>query len=91
VAEVSFDAAGAIAAGKRVFYATHVGLFRLREHGLELALAFPGVDVARDVVSFAPARERLPAARPIPRVPRALLTAEGRALGRALRAFRLPA
>jgi len=90
VAEVTFDAAGALAAGKRVFYATHVGLFRLGELGLELVMALPGIDVEREVASFATASVRLPDTRPIPRVPRALFSAKGKALGHALRSLRLP-
>lgn len=78
VAEVTFDAARALRAGKRVFYATPVGVLRLTRRGLEVAAVMPGVDVRRDVVEAAPgARIRLPASREVPVVPAAVVTGEG--------------
>jgi len=76
VREVTFDAARARRRGKTVLYATHVGLLRLGERGLEMVSAAPGIDVRRDVSDFATAAIALPAGR-IPRVPRAVVTGEG--------------
>jgi propionate CoA-transferase len=89
VREVTFDAARALRAGKRVLYVTPVGVFRLTARGLELAAVMPGVDVRRDVLRAAPgARIRLPASGEVPVVPRAVATGAGfspRPTGRAPR------
>ncbi len=53
VREITFDGQRALAAGKRVFYATPVGLFRLTPGGVELARVMPGIDVRRDVLALA--------------------------------------
>jgi propionate CoA-transferase len=53
VREVTFNGPRALAAGKRVFYATPVGLFRLSAGGVELAQVMPGIDVRRDVLGIA--------------------------------------
>ena len=78
VGEVTFDAARALRAGKRVLYVTPIGVLRLTARGLELAAVMPGVDVRRDVLRAAPgARIRLPASGEVPVVPRAVVTGEG--------------
>jgi len=74
--EVSFRSAGALAAGKRVLYVTHVGVFQLVEDGLALVCAMPGIDVRRDILDAAPVKLRVPAR--VPRVPRSIV--EGRRL-----------
>jgi propionate CoA-transferase len=56
VREVTFSGPRALAAGKRVYYVTHVGVFRLAERGLELIRLMPGVDVERDVLAHSGAR-----------------------------------
>jgi propionate CoA-transferase len=86
VSEVTFDAGRALAAGKRVFYATHVGAFRLTGRGLELASVMPGIDVRKDILDFSPATLRLPESGRVPRVPRAIVSGESLALRRLLRA-----
>jgi propionate CoA-transferase len=75
VREVTFNGPRARAAGKRVFYATPVGLFRLSERGLELACVMPGIDVRRDVLDVAAARVVVPDQIPI--VPRAVVSGDG--------------
>jgi propionate CoA-transferase len=77
VREITFNGPRARAAGKRVFYATPVGLFRLTERGLELVSVMPGIDVQRDVVEVAAMRVVLPASGEIPIVPRAIVSGDG--------------
>ena len=69
VDEVTFDGPRALAAGKRVFYATHVGLFRLTARGMELASVLPGIDVRRDIVELTPMKVVLPRSGRVPVAP----------------------
>lgn len=80
VDEITFSGPQALAAGKRVFYVTHVGVFRLTERGLELVRVMPGVDLQRDVLDFAPITPRLPSSGRLPRVPRSIVTGKHPAL-----------
>ena len=73
VDEITFDAARALAAGKRVFYATHVGLFRLTGRGVELAAVMPGIDVRRDILGATPMRILRPRSGRVPLLPTELL------------------
>jgi propionate CoA-transferase len=73
VAERCFDAARALAAGKRIFYVTPVGVFRRGARGLELLRAAPGIDVRRDILAMAPFP--IEVAEPLPLVDRAVLSA----------------
>lgn len=75
VREVTFSGPRAVAAGKRVLYATPVGLFRLGRDGLELAAVMPGVDVRRDVLDVAGARVAVHERVPV--VPAAVVTGAG--------------
>jgi len=77
VAERCFDAARGLAAGKRIFYVTPVGVFRRGEGGLELASVMPGIDVERDVLAMAPFPIALPASGRVPVVDRAIFGASG--------------
>jgi propionate CoA-transferase len=74
VGEVTFDAPRALAAGKRIFYVTPVGVFRLTERGLELAAVVPGVDVRRDILSVTPIELVLPASGEVPLVPASVVS-----------------
>ena len=49
VAEITFNGTEALREGKKVFYVTHIGAFRLTDRGMELFLVVPGVDVERDI------------------------------------------
>jgi len=80
VREICFNGRRAVAAGKRVFYATPVGLFRLTARGLELVRVMPGIDVRRDVIDVARMRVVLPESGEVPTVSRAIVTGEGFAL-----------
>ena len=43
VSSISFSGAEALAAGKRVFYVTHLGAFELTAAGLTIICVFPGM------------------------------------------------
>ncbi len=77
VDEVTFNGPRALKAGKRVFYATPVGLFRLTTRGIELARVMPGIDVYRDIIDFTPMPVALPGGDRVPLVPRSIVTGQG--------------
>ena len=77
VDEITFNGRHALAAGKRVFYVTHVGVFRLTERGMELTCVTPGIDVRRDILDFAPMKVRLPDSGQVARVSRSTVTGQG--------------
>ncbi len=74
VDEVTFNGPLALAAGKRIFYATDVGLFRLTERGMELTEVLPGIDVRRDILEVSPMKIVLPASGRVPIVPAAIVS-----------------
>jgi propionate CoA-transferase len=76
VREITFDGRRALAAGKRVFYATPVGLFELTARGVALVRVMPGIDVRRDVLDVAAMPIVLPASGDVPLVPLAIVTGE---------------
>ena len=82
VDEVTFNGPRALAAGKRVFYVTHVGVFRLTEQGMELTCVVPGIDVRKDILDFAPMKVRLPDSGRVPHVSRSTVTGQKFALRR---------
>lgn len=47
--EITFSAARALKAGKRVYYVTDFGILRLSDDGLVLSAVFPGLDVKKDI------------------------------------------
>jgi propionate CoA-transferase len=77
VREVTFNGSRALRNGKRVFYATPVGLFRLTKRGLQLAGVFPGIDVRKDVLQVSQAKIMLPASGKVPILSRSIVTGEG--------------
>lgn len=77
VREITFDGRRALAAGKQVFYATPVGLFRLTSGGVELAQVMPGIDVRRDVLDVATMPIVVPAPAGPPLVPWEIVSGEG--------------
>ena len=60
VDHITFNARKAIEAGKRVFYVTTVGVFRLTPRGLELTQLMPGIDIQKDIVQASGARIIIP-------------------------------
>jgi propionate CoA-transferase len=87
LAEVTFNARVALDAGKHVFYATPVGLFRLTRGGLALAGVFPGIDVRRDVLAATPVRILLPSSGEVPVLPESYVTGAGFSLSRRVKAI----
>jgi propionate CoA-transferase len=77
VLEVTFNGPRSLRAGKKIFYATPVGLFRLTRRGLELAKVFPGIDVRKDVLEVSRAKIVLPSSGKVPIVSRSIVTGEG--------------
>ncbi len=58
--EVTFNARVALEQGKKVYYATTVGIFRLTEKGIELFKVMPGVDIERDILANSTAKIIIP-------------------------------
>lgn len=75
VDEVTFSARAALAAGKRVFYVTPVGAFRLTPKGLELFQVAPGIDIERDIRNCSQAPLVLP--KSVPLVDGAIMSGQG--------------
>ena len=69
-----------VAAGKRVFYVTNIGVLELTRSGLELKSVIPGIDVEKDVIGVAKARILLPESGTVPTVPDAVISGDGFAL-----------
>jgi propionate CoA-transferase len=77
VDEVTFSGEQALKSGKKVFYATDVGLFRLTERGMELSRVMPGIDVQKDLIAFSPMKIVLPESGQVPLVEDAVVTGKG--------------
>lgn len=76
VDHITFNGRKALKAGKRVFYVTTVGIFRLTAEGLELIERMPGIDIARDILGASPARFIIPN-HEIPTVPGEVVSGKG--------------
>jgi propionate CoA-transferase len=81
VREVTFNGQVALAQGKRVFYVTNVGIFRLTAEGLMLIEVMPGIDIHRDILEGSEAHIVLPDGGEVPVAPQSILTGRGFALG----------
>jgi propionate CoA-transferase len=57
---ITFNAREALRAGKRVFYVTTVGVFKLTGEGLELILLMPGIDIQNDILKTSSANFIIP-------------------------------
>ena len=77
VDEITFSGSEALKMGKKVFYVTHVGMFRLTERGMELAQVMPGIDIEKDILEFAPMRVVLPESGEVPVVDASIVTGKG--------------
>jgi len=80
VDHITFNGPEAFKAGKRVFYVTTVGIFRLTGVGLELIQRMPGIDIEKDILSASPARFIIPQGK-IPTVPPEIISGKGFHLG----------
>jgi propionate CoA-transferase len=76
VREITFDGRRALALGKRVFWATPVGLFELTAAGVALRRVMPGIDVRRDVLGIARAPIVVPEGS-VPLVRESVVTGDG--------------
>ncbi len=77
VSEVTFSGPQALAAGKKIFYCTNVGAFRLTDRGMELMRVMPGVDIRRDILDACPMHVVLPESGTVPVVDDAIATGRG--------------
>ncbi len=77
VDEITFCGPEALLAGRKVFYITPVGVFRLTEHGIELLKVMPGVDIKKDILNYATARIVLPSAGKVTEVDASIVTGQG--------------
>lgn len=76
VDQITFNGRRALAAGKRVFWATPLGLLHLGRQGVELVAVMPGIEPRRDVVEASGGVVRLPASE-VRTLPAALLGGAG--------------
>lgn len=58
--EVTFNAGEALKKGKKVFYVTSVGIFRLTEQGVEVYRVMPGLDIQKEIIENSTARIIVP-------------------------------
>ncbi len=77
VREVSFNGQLGLRAGKKIYYATPVGLFRLTSRGVEVVGVFPGVDMHRDVDRVAEFEVKRPKSGEVQRLSSSLVSGEG--------------
>ena len=60
--------------GKRVFYVTNTGIFRLTKDGLMLIEVMPGINIQRDIIELSGAKILLPPDGQVPLVATPILT-----------------
>ena len=77
VDEITFSGPEAVKAGKKVFYCTNVGVFRLTERGMELIRIMPGIDLQKDILDVAPMKIVLPESGEIPLITPDIVTGHG--------------
>jgi len=66
VREITFCGKEALETGKKVFYVTTVGVFRLTQRGMELVRVMPGIDIERDILNASPMKTVLPESGHVP-------------------------
>ena len=76
VDEVTMNGAEALKAGKKVFFATTVGLFQLTGRGMELRRIMPGLDLQKDILETTTMKIVLPDGT-VPEVEASILTGKG--------------
>lgn len=80
VDEVTFSGPQALKKGKRVFYVTNVGIFRLTDRGVELIQVMPGVDIQKDIIDGCKAKIILPEDGKVPMIEDSVITGDGLSL-----------
>lgn len=66
VDEITLSGQEALRQGKKLYYVTNVGIFKLTERGIELALVLPGIDIEREILAHSQARIVLPEGGKVP-------------------------
>ena len=66
VDEITFNGVEGLKAGKKIFYITNVGVFRLTEKGLMLIMVMPGLDIEKDIINGCEATIILPPGNKVP-------------------------
>jgi len=74
---ITFSGSEALKAGKKVFYNTNVGVFKLTERGMELIKVMPGVDIRKDIIEGCPMKVILPESGDVPVVDDSIVTGKG--------------
>lgn len=77
VDEVTLNGRDALKRGKKIYYATDVGLFELRTKGLTLVAIFPGINVEKDILPFSQAEIHFPDDQPIEILDSSLIHGKG--------------
>ena len=60
--------------GKKAYYCTNVGIFKLTERGMELMEVMPGVDIEKDLIKGCPMKVMLPESGKVPLVSEDIVT-----------------
>ena len=81
VDEITFSGKEALKAGKKVYYVTTVGLFRLTERGMELVRVMPGIDIQKDIIEGCTMKVVLPESGKVPVVDSSIVTGKDFILG----------
>ena len=77
VSHITMSGPQALKLGKKVFYATNVGLFALTARGMELVAVMPGIDVKKDILDASPMKIVLPDWGPVQTLNSCVVTGEG--------------
>jgi propionate CoA-transferase len=77
VDEITFNGQEALKAGKKVYYCTNLGIFRLTDRGMELIEVMPGVDIDKDITKSCPMSFVLPESGKVDTVPQNIVTGIG--------------
>jgi propionate CoA-transferase len=77
VEEITFSGKEALKHGKKVFYVTHVGAFRLTERGMELYRVMQGIDIRKDIIDACSMKIVLPESGDVPVADDAIMTGKG--------------
>ncbi|MFA6450638.1 MAG: hypothetical protein WCX65_14285, partial [bacterium] len=75
--EITFCGPEALKAGKKVFFCTNVGVFKLTKRGMELIRVMPGIDIQKDIIDFSPMKIVLPENGVVPVVGEDIVTGKG--------------
>ena len=77
VDEITFNGQEALKHGKKVYYATQVGAFKLSEGGMELIYVLPGIDIQKDIIDASEMKVVLPEDGNVPVIGEDVITGEG--------------